>query len=100
MIGARRQNAALALGSLTLLAVANLALAPLYGVLGASIAVAVATLVWLIALAIVLARFDGLRTECDLSAPALTSVNIDGGLHAPRPRDSGRNACSSAKRLV
>jgi O-antigen/teichoic acid export membrane protein len=63
MIGARRQNAALALGSLTLLAVANLALAPLYGVLGASIAVAVATLVWLIALAIVLARFDGLRTD-------------------------------------
>jgi O-antigen/teichoic acid export membrane protein len=63
VIGAQRQNAALALGSLAVLAGANLALAPLYGVLGASIAVAVATLTWLIASAIVLARFDGLRTD-------------------------------------
>jgi O-antigen/teichoic acid export membrane protein len=63
VIGAQRQNAALALGSLAVLAGANLALAPLYGVLGASIAVAVATLTWLIASAIVLARYDGLRTD-------------------------------------
>lgn len=63
VIGAQRQNAPLALISLAILAIANLVLAPLYGVLGASIAVAIATLTWLIASAIVLARFDGLRTD-------------------------------------
>lgn len=63
VIGAQRQNAGLALGSLAVLAGANLVLAPLYGVLGASIAVGIATLAWLIASAIVLARFDGLRTD-------------------------------------
>ena len=63
VIGAQRENAALALGSLMILAAANLVLAPLFGVLGASIAVAIATLIWLIASAIVLARFNGLRTD-------------------------------------
>lgn len=63
VIGAQRENAALALGSLAILAVANILLAPLYGVLGASLAVAVATLAWLIASALVLASFGGLRTD-------------------------------------
>ncbi len=63
VVGAQRENAALAIGSLVVLAVANLVLAPLYGVLGASIAVALATLAWLIGSAIVLGRRDGLRTD-------------------------------------
>ena len=46
-----------------MLALSNLALAPLYGVLGASIAVAIATLFWLAASAIVLKRASGLRTD-------------------------------------
>jgi hypothetical protein len=46
-----------------ILAVANITLAPLYGVLGASITVAAATLFWLIASALVLGRLSGLRTD-------------------------------------
>jgi O-antigen/teichoic acid export membrane protein len=63
VLGAQKENAALALGSLALLAVANIVVAPLYGVLGASVAVAIATLAWLIASALVLASFGGLRTD-------------------------------------
>jgi O-antigen/teichoic acid export membrane protein len=63
VIGAQRQNAGLAIAALAVLAVSNLALAPLYGVLGAAIAVAIATLFWLAASAIVLARASGLRTD-------------------------------------
>jgi len=63
VIGAQRQNAALAVSALVVLALANLVLAPAYGVLGASIAVAIATLFWLAACSIVLARLSGLRTD-------------------------------------
>jgi O-antigen/teichoic acid export membrane protein len=63
VIGAQKENAALALGSLALLVAANIVLAPLYGVLGASVAVAIVTLAWLVASAIVLAQFRGLRTD-------------------------------------
>ena len=63
VIGAQRQNAALAIAALVVLAGANLVLAPLYGVLGAAIAVAIATLFWLVACAIVLGRLSGLRTD-------------------------------------
>jgi O-antigen/teichoic acid export membrane protein len=63
VIGAQRQNAGLAVASMIVLALSNLALAPLYGVLGAAIAVAIATLFWLVASAIVLKRVSGLRTD-------------------------------------
>lgn len=63
VIGAQRQNAALAMAALVVLAVANLVLAPLYGVLGAAVAVTIATLFWLIGCAVVLARLSGLRTD-------------------------------------
>jgi hypothetical protein len=63
VIGAQRQNAALALAALAILGVSNLMLAPLYGVLGAAMAVAIATLFWLFASAIVLRRVSGLRTD-------------------------------------
>ena len=63
LIGAQRQNAALAIAALVVLAGANLVLAPLYGVLGAAIAMAIATLFWLVACAIVLGPSSGLRTD-------------------------------------
>ena len=63
VIGAQRQNAALAVSALVVLALSNLVLAPAYGVLGAAIAVAIATLFWLGACSVVLARLSGLRTD-------------------------------------
>ncbi len=63
VIGAQRQNTALAVAALVVLALSNLVLAPLYGVLGAAIAVAVGTLFWLVACAVVLERVSGLRTD-------------------------------------
>jgi len=45
------------------LAISNIVLAPLYGVLGAAIAVAIATFFWLVACAVVLGRVSGLRTD-------------------------------------
>ncbi len=63
VIGAQRQNAALALAALAVLALSNLVLAPLYGVLGAALAVALATVFWLAACSVVLARLSGLRTD-------------------------------------
>jgi O-antigen/teichoic acid export membrane protein len=63
VIGAQRQNAGLAVAALIVLGCSNLALAPLYGVLGAAIAVAIATLFWLAASAVVLQRASGLRTD-------------------------------------
>jgi O-antigen/teichoic acid export membrane protein len=63
VIGAQRQNAALAVAALIVLALSNVVLAPAYGVLGAAFAVAIATLFWLIACAVVLARVSGLRTD-------------------------------------
>jgi len=63
VIGAQRQNAALAIAALIVLAGANLVLVPLYGVLGAAIAVAIATLFWSVACAITLGRLSGLRTD-------------------------------------
>jgi O-antigen/teichoic acid export membrane protein len=63
VIGAQRQNAALAVAALVVLALSNLLLAPVYGVLGAALSVAVATVFWLGACSIVLARLSGLRTD-------------------------------------
>jgi O-antigen/teichoic acid export membrane protein len=56
VVGAQKENAALAIAALVVLAIANVVLAPLYGVLGAALAVVLATLFWLIATAIVLDR--------------------------------------------
>ena len=63
VIGAQRQNAALSVSALVVLAISNLVLAPAYGVLGAAIAVAIATVYWLGASSLVLARLSGLRTD-------------------------------------
>lgn len=63
VIGAQRQNAALAVAALVVLGLANVALVPAYGVLGAALAVAIATLFWLTACSIMLARLSGLRTD-------------------------------------
>jgi O-antigen/teichoic acid export membrane protein len=63
VIGAQKQNAVLAVAALVVLAVSNLVLAPAYGVMGAAVAVAIATVFWLLACSIVLARLRGLRTD-------------------------------------
>jgi hypothetical protein len=63
VIGAQRQSAALGIAALIVLSSANLMLTPLYGALGAAIAVAIATPFWLVACAIVLGRLSGLRTD-------------------------------------
>ena len=63
VIGAQKENAALAVAALIVLALSNLVLAPLYGVLGVAIAVAIATLFWLVGCAVVLERLSGLRTD-------------------------------------
>jgi O-antigen/teichoic acid export membrane protein len=63
VIGAQRQNAALAVAALVVLGLANVVLVPAYGVLGAALAVAIATLFWLAACSIALARLSGLRTD-------------------------------------
>jgi O-antigen/teichoic acid export membrane protein len=63
VIGAQKENAALAIASLLMLAACSLVLAPSYGVLGASIAVAITTLFWLLASSVVLMRLSGLRTD-------------------------------------
>jgi O-antigen/teichoic acid export membrane protein len=63
VIGAQKENAALAVAALIVLALSNLVLAPLYGVLGAAIAVAIATLFWLVGCAVVLERLSGLRAD-------------------------------------
>ncbi|ODS03238.1 hypothetical protein AUC71_10700 [Methyloceanibacter marginalis] len=63
VIGAQRQNAALAVAALVVLGLANVGLVPAYGVLGAALAVAIATLFWLAACSIALARLSGLRTD-------------------------------------
>ncbi|MEZ5829184.1 MAG: lipopolysaccharide biosynthesis protein [Hyphomicrobiales bacterium] len=67
VIGAQRQNAMLAVAALIVLAVSNVALAPAYGVLGASLAVAIATVFWLSATAIVLARIQRAQNRRGLS---------------------------------
>ncbi|MDJ0512499.1 MAG: lipopolysaccharide biosynthesis protein [Methyloceanibacter sp.] len=63
VIGAQRQNAILAVIALAVLAAANIVLVPTWGVVGAALAVAVATVVWLGACAVVLSRVSGLRTD-------------------------------------
>ena len=63
VIGAQRENALLAVSALVVLALANVILAPAYGVLGAAFAVAIATVFWLAACSLVLARLSGLRTD-------------------------------------
>jgi hypothetical protein len=45
------------------LEISSLILAPLYGVLGAAIAVAVATPFWLVSCSVTLWRLSGLRTD-------------------------------------
>lgn len=57
------ENATLAVAALIVLGLSSLILAPLYGVLGAAIAVAIATLFWLVGCAVVLDRLSGLRTD-------------------------------------
>ena len=80
VIGAQRQNAGLAIAALAVLGLSNLALAPLYGVLGAAIAVAIATLFWLAASAIVLARVSGLRTDAPYLIGRLAALRSAPGL--------------------
>lgn len=63
VIGAQRQSALIAVAALVVLVLANLALVPPFGVIGAALAVVVATLVWLGATAAVLSRVSGLRTD-------------------------------------
>ncbi len=63
VIGAQKQNAVLAVAALIVLMIANVLLAQAYGVLGAAIAVAIATVFWLLSCSIVLARISGLRTD-------------------------------------
>lgn len=63
VVGAQKENAMLALCGLAVLAVANVVLVPLYGVLGASIAVGIAMLAGSIGAAIMLWRVSGLRTD-------------------------------------
>jgi O-antigen/teichoic acid export membrane protein len=75
VIGAQKQNAALSVAALFVLGASNLVLCPLYGVLGAAIAVAIATMFWLVACAVVLERLSGLRTD---------AVYLIGRLAAPR----------------
>jgi O-antigen/teichoic acid export membrane protein len=75
VIGAQRQNAALAVAAFIVLVISNLILAPLYGVLGAAIAVAIATLFWLVACSVTLWRLSGLRTD---------AVYLIGKLASPR----------------
>lgn len=69
VIGAQRESAALAVAALVALGGADLALAPSYGVLGAALAVAIATLIWLAGSAVLLYRLSGLRVD----APYLVS---------------------------
>ncbi|WP_141701033.1 lipopolysaccharide biosynthesis protein [Methyloceanibacter methanicus] len=63
VVGAQRENAMLAVGALVVLALANVALVPAAGVIGAALAVVLAMIVWLGACAVVLARVSGLRTD-------------------------------------
>jgi O-antigen/teichoic acid export membrane protein len=63
VIGAQRQNAAIALCSMIVLVGGNVILAPLFGLIGAAFAVAIAVLFWMLTSAIVLYRLSGLRTD-------------------------------------
>jgi len=63
VIGAQRHNALVCMAALVVLALANVILVPVYGVLGAAFAVTIATVFWLGACSIVLARLSGLRTD-------------------------------------
>ena len=83
VIGAQKENAALALATMAVLAAGNLVLAPLYGVLGAAMAVALATLFWLVASAVVLMRLSGLRTD---------ALYLLEGLGCPAARRPSRRA--------
>ncbi len=74
VIGAQRENAGLAVLALVALGAADLALAPSHGVLGAAIAVAIATLVWLVGCAVVLYRLSGLRIDAPYLIGRLLAV--------------------------
>jgi len=63
IIGAQRLNASLCLAALVLLAASNAVLAPLFGMTGAAIAVAISWSVWLVATGILLWRRNGLRSD-------------------------------------
>ena len=65
-IGAQGVNAAICLASTAVLALGNLALAPVFGMTGAAIAVLMAWIFWLVASAVVLDRRTGIR--CDTIA--------------------------------
>ena len=56
VVGAQRRNAMLAVGARVVLALANLGLVPSAGVVGAPLALALATIVWLIASAVAVAH--------------------------------------------
>lgn len=63
VLGAQRQSAIVACVSLAVLVLANLGLVPAHGVVGAALAVALTTAVWLGACSVVLSRIGGLRTD-------------------------------------
>lgn len=63
ILGAQNANAALAVVAIVVLGVACAVLAPLYGVVGASVAVLIATLAWLASSALVLMRVGRHRTD-------------------------------------
>jgi hypothetical protein len=58
----------------------SLILAPLYGVLGAAIAVAIATLFWLVGCAVVLDRLSGRRTDALYLIGRLAALRFGAGL--------------------
>ena len=74
VIGAQKENAALAVLALVALGGADLALAPSYGVLGAAAGVAIATLVWVVGCAVVLYRLSGLRIDAPYLIGQLMAV--------------------------
>ena len=65
-IGAQGVNATICLASTAVLAIGNLALVPVFGMVGAAAAVLMAWIFWLVASAIVLERRSGIR--CDTIA--------------------------------
>ena len=70
-IGAQRQIATVFAASVAVLVAANLALVPSAGVLGAALAVVLTTAFWTTALAVVLYRLAGLRTDMASSLSVL-----------------------------
>jgi O-antigen/teichoic acid export membrane protein len=63
LVGAQRLSAAICAGALGVLLLANLALAPVFGLVGAALAVLLTFAAWTAATAIVLRRLGELRTD-------------------------------------